>query len=326
MTNEPLPKRRLGDLVVSAMGFGCMSLSSTYGQSDDNESVRALQAAVDLEITFFDTADLYGDGHNERLVGKALGAVRNNVVIATKFGFVRDAAGQLTVNTRPEYLRLAIDRSLERLGVDVIDLYYAHRVGKDVPIEETVGAMAELVAAGKVRYLGLSEAAAATVRRAHAVHPIAAVQSECSLTTRQHVSDLLPTLRELGIGFVPYSPLGRGILGARVGETFEPGDFRPLLPRFDEHRLAHNRSVAAQLIPLAERQSATPAQLALAWVLALGDDVVPIPGTRSAERVAENLGALRVNATPDLLATLEHITDDISGDRYPDFLDALIDH
>jgi aryl-alcohol dehydrogenase-like predicted oxidoreductase len=303
-----------------------MSLSSTYGPSDDNESVRALQAAVDLGVTFFDTADLYGDGHNEVLVGKALASVRNNVVIATKFGFVRNAAGQLKVDTSPTHVRNAVDRSLERLGVDVIDLYYAHRVGKDVSIEETVGAMAELVAAGKVRHLGLSEAAAATVRRAHAVHPITAVQSECSLTTRQHVSDLLPTLRELGIGFVPYSPLGRGLLSARVAETLEPGDFRPLLPRFDKDRLAHNRSVAAQLVPVAERHSATPAQLAIAWVLALGDDVVPIPGTRSAERIAENLGALNVNATPDLLTTLERITDDIAGDRYPDFLDALIDH
>jgi len=326
MTVKPLPQRQLGNLTVSAMGFGCMSLSSTYGPSDDNESVRALQAAVDLGVTFFDTADLYGDGHNEVLVGKALASVRNNVVIATKFGFVRNAAGQLTVDTSPTHVRNAVDRSLERLGVDVIDLYYAHRVGKDVPIEETVGAMAELVAAGKVRHLGLSEAAAATVRRAHAVHPITAVQSECSLTTRQHVSDLLPTLRELGIGFVPYSPLGRGLLSARVAETLEPGDFRPLLPRFDKDRLAHNRSVAAQLVPVAERHSATPAQLAIAWVLALGDDVVPIPGTRSAERIAENLGALNVKATPDLLTTLERITDDIAGDRYPDFLDALIDH
>lgn len=308
------------------MGFGCMSLSSTYGPSDDTESTRALQAAVDLGITFFDTADLYGDGHNEVLVGNALAAVRDQVVIATKFGFVRNAAGQLTVDTSPAHVRAAIDNSLKRLGVDVIDLYYAHRVGKNVPIEETVGAMAELVAAGKVRHIGLSEAAAATVRRAHAVHPITAVQSECSLTTRQHVTDLLPTLRELGIGFVPYSPLGRGLLGARMGETLEPGDFRPLLPRFDEQRLAHNRSVAAKLVPLAQGHSATPAQLALAWVLALGDDVVPIPGTRSAERIAENLGALRVNATSDLLATLERITHDIAGDRYPDFLDALIDH
>ena len=326
MTEERVPQRRLGELAVSAMGFGCMSLSSTYGPSDDSESARALQAAVDLGITFFDTADLYGDGHNERLVGKALAAVRDRVVIATKFGFVRNAAGQLTVNTSPEYLRRAVDRSLERLGVEVIDLYYAHRVGKDVPIEETVGAMAELVATGKVLHLGLSEAAAATVRRAHVVHPITAVQSECSLTTRHHVSDLLPTLHELGIGFVPYSPLGRGLLGAHVGDKFEPGDFRPLLPRFDEQRLAHNRAVAARLVPLAESHSATPAQLALTWVLALGDNVVPIPGTRSAERVAENLGALRVAPTRDLLDTLEQITADIAGDRYPESLDALIDH
>ena len=303
-----------------------MSLSSTYGPSDDGESTRALRAAVDLGVTFFDTADLYGDGHNERLVGRALAGVRGDVVIATKFGFVRTESGQLTVNTSPAHVRAAIDRSLERLGVDVIDLYYAHRVGKDVPIEETVGAMAELVAAGKVRHLGLSEAAAATVRRAHAVHPITAVQSECSLTTRHHVSDLLPTLRELGIGFVPYSPLGRGLLGARVGETLEPGDFRPLLPRFDEQRLAHNRSVAARLIPLADSLSATPAQLALTWVLALGENVVPIPGTRSAERIAENLGALRIAPTRNLLDALEQITADISGDRYPEFLDALIDH
>lgn len=303
-----------------------MSLSSTYGPSDDGESTRALRAAVDLGVTFFDTADLYGDGHNERLVGRALAGVRGDVVIATKFGFVRNESGQLTVNTSPAHVRAAVDRSLERLGVDIIDLYYAHRVGKDVPIEETVGAMAELVAAGKVRHLGLSEAAAATVRRAHAVHPITAVQSECSLTTRHHVSDLLPTLRELGIGFVPYSPLGRGLLGARVGETLEPGDFRPLLPRFDEQRLAHNRSVAARLIPLADSLSATPAQLALTWVLALGENVVPIPGTRSAERIAENLGALRIAPTRNLLDALEQITADISGDRYPEFLDALIDH
>ena len=219
-----------GDLTVGPIGYGCMSLSGAYGPADDDESITVLHRAVELGVTLFDTADMYGDGHNERLIGRALAPMRSEVTIATKFGFVRDADSKLSIDGSPEHVRAAADASLARLGLDVIDLYYAHRVDAKVPVEETVGAMAELVTAGKVRHLGLSEPSVDSLRRAHAVHPITAVQTECSLSTRHALDHLLPTLDELGIGFVPYSPLGRGLLTATVTGSFETGDFRPFLP------------------------------------------------------------------------------------------------
>ena len=317
--------RRLGDLEVSAIGFGCMSLSGTYGAADDDESRRALLGALDLGVTFFDTADIYGAGHNETLVGATLRAVRGDVVIATKFGFT-SAPGSPTVGVRGDatYVREACDASLRRLGVDTIDLYYAHRIDPTVPIEETVGAMAELVAAGKVRHLGLSEAGSATIRRAHAVHPIAAIQSEYSLVTRGAEDELLPTLHELGIGFVPFSPLGRGLLTASL-DVLPEGDFRRVMPRFTGDNLDANRALVARFAGLAASKGCTAGQLALAWVLAQGDDMVPIPGTRRLERLAENVAALDVALSATDLAAIDALglAEAVAGPRFPDALEAL---
>jgi aryl-alcohol dehydrogenase-like predicted oxidoreductase len=317
--------RRLGDLEVSAIGFGCMSLSGTYGAADDEESRRTLLGTLDLSVTFFDTADVYGAGHNETLVGETLRPVRDDVVIATKFGFT-GAPGSADVKVRGDaaYVREACDRSLERLGIDTIDLYYAHRIDPSVEIEETVGAMAELVAAGKVRHLGLSEAAPATIRRAHAVHPIAAIQSEYSLVTRWAEDELLATLDELGIGFVPFSPLGRGLLTGAFDVQPE-GDFRKVMPRFSGENLETNRALVARFAAIAERHGATAGQLALAWVLAQGPDLVPIPGTRRLERMRENVGALDLVLTDEDLAEIEALglADAVAGKRFPDALEEL---
>ena len=317
--------RRLGDLEVSAIGFGCMSLSGTYGAADDEESRRTLLGTLDLGVTFFDTADVYGAGHNETLVGETLRPVRDDVVIATKFGFT-SAPGSADVKVRGDaaYVREACDRSLQRLGIDTIDLYYAHRIDPSVEIEETVGAMAELVAAGKIRHLGLSEAAPATIRRAHAVHPIAAIQSEYSLVTRWAEDELLATLDELGIGFVPFSPLGRGLLTGAFDVQPE-GDFRKVMPRFSGENLETNRALVSRFAAIAERHGATAGQLALAWVLAQGDHMVPIPGTRRADRLAENVGALRVTLDATTLAAIEDLglSDEVAGKRFPDALEGL---
>lgn len=317
--------RRLGDLEVTAIGFGCMSLSGTYGAADDDESRRTLLGALDLGVTFFDTADIYGGGHNETLVGETLRPVRDDVVIATKFGFT-SAPGSPTVGVRGDapYVREACDASLRRLGVDVIDLYYAHRVDPTVPIEETVGAMAELVAAGKVRHLGLSEAAPATIRRAHAVHPIAAIQSEYSLVTRWAEDELIGTLTELGIGFVPFSPLGRGLLTASF-EVLPEGDFRKVMPRFSGDNLDANRELVGRFAAIAESKGCTAGQLALAWVLAQQPPMVPIPGTRRLERLAENAAALDVGLTTDDLAAIEALglAESVAGQRFPDALEEL---
>lgn len=297
-----------------------MGLSEFYGPAlDRSAAIATLHRAIDLGVTFFDTADAYGPHTNEQLVGEAIRGRRAQVVVATKFGFARTPDGKpLGINGRPDYVRQACDASLQRLGVDAIDLYYQHRVDASVPIEETVGAMADLVRAGKVRHLGLSEAAPATLRRAVAVHPIAALQTEYSLWSRDPEGELLATCRELGIGFVAYSPLGRGFLTGRYRsiDDLAPGDWRRTNPRFAGENFQKNLDVADKVGELARRKGCTPAQLALAWLLAQGPDIVPIPGSTRAERIAENVGALAVVLTPDDLAALEALAPQVSGTRY----------
>jgi aryl-alcohol dehydrogenase-like predicted oxidoreductase len=324
------PTRTLGDgLTVSALGFGCMGMSSGYGPTGDRaENLALLRGAVDRGVTFFDTAEVYGPYDNERLVGEALRPVRDQVVIATKFGFDLDAEGRnVGLDSRPEHIRAVVDASLERLGIDAIDLLYQHRVDPAVPIEDVAGTVADLVAAGKVRHFGLSEAAPATVRRAHAVHPVAAVQSEYSLWWRGPELGLLDTLDELGIGFVPFSPLGRGFLtGAITTETtFPPGDMRAGLPRFTAVALAANTLLIETLTRLATAKGATPAQLALAWLLAQKPWIVPIPGTRKASRLDENLGATDVVLESDDLAAIADALRDlpVEGERYPEAMAKL---
>jgi aryl-alcohol dehydrogenase-like predicted oxidoreductase len=317
--------RTLGqDLTVGAIGLGCMGMSEFYGTTDDAQSTATIERAVELGVTLFDTADMYGPFTNEVLVGTALRPFRDRVVVATKFGNERDPSdpAKRAINGRPEYVRSACDASLRRLGVDVIDLYYQHRVDPTVPIEETVGAMAGLVAAGKVRYLGLSEAAAGTIRRAHAVHPITAVQSEYSLWTRDLDQDVLPTLRELGIGLVAYSPLGRGFLTGAVSspDDFEPGDVRRSAhqPRFAESNLAANRRLVTALEAIAAEKGCTTGQLALAWVLAQGDDIVPIPGTKRRGFLEQNVAAGDVRLSADDLTRIRDAfpADAVVGTRY----------
>jgi len=317
-----MDERSLRDLNVSALGLGCMGMSEFYGTTDDTESIAVIHRALDLGCTFLDTADMYGPFTNERLVGRAIAGRRDEVVLATKFGNERREDGSwIGVNGSPTYVRAACDASLQRLGVDHIDLYYQHRVDAQVPIEETVGAMAELVAAGKVGHLGLSEAAAATVRRAQAVHPITALQSEYSLWTRDVEADVLPTVRELGIGFVAYSPLGRGFLtGAyRSLADLPEGDTRAQrFPRFSEANFERNLTLVDRVTELAERKGCTPGQVALAWVLAQGHDIVPIPGTKRLRYLEENLAAVEVTLDPDDLAWVDANVGQATGDRYAD--------
>ena len=317
--------RSLGpdQLLVSALGLGCMGMSEFYGGTDDTESIAVMHAALDAGCTFLDTADMYGPFTNELLVGQAIAGRRDKVVLATKFGNERRADGsRVGINGRPEYVRSACDASLERLGVDHIDLYYQHRVDTSVPIEDTVGAMAELVAAGKVRHLGLSEAAVDTIRRAHAVHPITALQTEYSLWTREPEDEILPTVRELGIGFVAYSPLGRGFLTGRFQsiEDLPEGDFRRVNPRFEGGNFAKNLDVVTQVHEIAAEKQCTPGQLAIAWLLAQGEDIVPIPGTKRLSYLADNLGADEVALTPADLARIDTVAPKgfASGDRYAD--------
>ena len=317
-----MDQRPLGELPVSALGLGCMGMSEFYGTTDDAESIAVIRRALDLGCTFLDTADMYGPFTNERLVGRAIAGRRDEVVLATKFGNERREDGSwVGVNGRPDYVRAACDASLGRLGVDHIDLYYQHRVDTTVPIEDTVGAMAELVAAGKVRHLGLSEAAAATIRRAHAVHPITGLQSEYSLWARDVEDDILPTVRELGIGFVAYSPLGRGFLtGAyRSAADLPEGDTRATrFPRFSEANFDRNLALVDRVVELAGRKGCTPGQVALAWVLAQGHDVVPIPGTKRLRYLEENLAALDVALDDDDLAWVDANFGIPVGDRYAD--------
>ena len=321
-----LEKRILGKLEVSALGLGCMGMSQAYGKTDDNQSVSTLQAAVERGVSFFDTSDLYGDGHNELLIGKAFAAVQcEKLVIATKCGFVRLGEYQYRIDGSPTHIKQACDASLQRLGMDVIDLYYLHRADKNVPIEESMGALAELVKAGKIRHIGLSEVTSETLRRAAKIHPVAALQSEYSLWHRKPEKDILATCRELGIGFVPYSPLGRGFLTGKIRDTsmLEKNDFRRIAPRFQEENLQKNLQIADQVINFAKQKNCTPAQLALAWVLAQGNDIVPIPGTRQIERLDENLGALNIVLSQSDLIELNRLIpiDMTVGNQYPDQLD-----
>jgi aryl-alcohol dehydrogenase-like predicted oxidoreductase len=316
-------QRTLGKsaLAVSAIGLGCMSMSNVYGKCDDAESIAVVHHALDLGVNFLDSSDMYGWGQNEELLGRALRGRRDRVVLATKFGNLRKPDGTAGVNGRPEYVPQACDASLKRLGVETIDLYYQHRVDPSVPIEETVGAMSRLVEQGKVRFLGLSEASPATVRRAHAVHPIAALQSEFSLLYRVEAEETLPTLRELGISFVAYSPLGRSLLtgSTRTAAEIPADDRRRDHPRFQDENLQKNLDLLKPLLDMAKQKGCTPGQLALAWLLARGKDIVPIPGTKRGARLAENVAAAAVSLTPAEVTALQEAVPAgaAAGTRYP---------
>jgi aryl-alcohol dehydrogenase-like predicted oxidoreductase len=312
-----LEQRNLGALTVSELGLGCMGMSFAYGPGDDEESIRTIHRALELGVTFLDTADIYGAGRNEELVARAIDGHRDDFVIATKFANRTDADGNRFVDNSPEWIKQAIDDSLRRLKIDHVDVYYMHRRDPDVPVEESVGAMAELVQAGKVRHLGLSEVNADTLRAAATVHPIAALQSEWSLFTRGLEADIVPTARELGIGLVPYSPLGRGMLAGALTttESLAADDFRRNHPRWTGENLEHNLELVRRVRALAEQAGCSPVQLALAWLLAQGDDVVPIPGTKHVRYLEENVGAADVKLSDSVRQELDTLGD-AAGDRY----------
>jgi aryl-alcohol dehydrogenase-like predicted oxidoreductase len=326
-----MQKRKLGNLEVSALGLGCMGMSASYGRiPDKQEMISLLRAAVDRGITFFDTAEVYGPFTNEELVGEALSPIRGEVVIATKFGFKLDPSGQRTqlgVDSRPEHVKEVADASLKRLKTDYIDLFYQHRVDPDVPIEDVAGAVKDLIAAGKVKHFGLSEPGLETIRRAHAVQPVTAIQNEYSLWTRTPETDVLPLLEELGIGFVPYSPLGRGFLTGKIDEstTFESSDFRNILPRFSAEARKANQALVDLLKSIGERKHATPAQIALAWLLAQKPWIVPIPGTTKLNRLEENIGAVEIELSADDLREIDSAASKIKveGERYPEQLQRM---
>ena len=318
-----MEKRMLGALTVSEMGLGCMGMSDYYGPGDDAESIRVIHAAVDLGVTLLDTADVYGIGRNEELVGKAVRGFRNEVVIATKFGNEKNFNGQFVrVNGRPDYVKSACEASLKRLDIETIDLYYQHRVDPKVPIEDTVGAMADLVREGKVRFIGLSEAGADTLRRAHKVHSITALQTEYSLWTRDVEKEILPVCRDLGIGFVPYSPLGRGFLTGKIRNVkdLDKKDFRRIAPRFQDKNMKRNLDIVARLEEIAKERDVKPSQLALAWLLAQGKDIVPIPGTRHTEYLKENILAAKVKLSGEEVKRIAMAVPETgaAGMRYPE--------